>query len=751
MQPAYRRRGFAVLLLLAAALIGHGAALAQTAPKKHAATAATVEVPDHPLSQDEINALVARLDDAQVRQVLIEQLQRMSASDAANRKPTSADATAAVSDLEFAAADIRQRAIETVEAIGTLPALPGWLLNQLASRQGPNHSPLQSLLTLLSFALGIGAELLFARALAGVRSRLDAAQAAARMHMGLWLTRAALDVLRIAVFALTATAALFAIFQGEIVTRRAALVVIASVAAVRLAVRLIYLVLAPEAGAIRLARLDDAAAAAIFYWLRRIGLVVLIGASAIAFLSTLGLDDPTVRLLSVLLCFAVVGLMLVAILQARLPVATRLKAAAGEQHKVLRVLADFWHIPAILYLLLVAGLWLLNLLSGGSKRFGAGVATLLIVLLYPVLIRGLRALAVRYFGLPGTPGAHRVPPSLILALHITLIVGSALLLANVWGLPLDEIMATPFGQTVARAGLHIAVALVLAFAVWEYFEYACRHHLSPREVDGATVEASARVRTLLPMFRIFVAIGLITVATMIVLSAIGVDIGPMLAGAGVVGLAIGFGTQTLVRDVVSGILFMLEDAFRVGDYVEVDRIRGTVEVISLRSLRLRHHRGAVHTLPYGQIRSLTNYTRDWVIDKIELTVPHGTDVDKVRKLLKQIGQELTADPEIGPKMIEPLKSQGIAKITDAGLVIRIKFMSQPREQFVVRRKALSRILEVFTANGIDLSQPRQLQVQVQRHDGEMDEVETEGTSKPDEAAAVAMAVAPAATGTSGGD
>ena len=742
-------RGGLILTLLAVLLLCGGSAMAQGTAKKHDTAGGAVELPQHPLTPDEINALVARLNDAEVRQVLIAQLQRMSAA-AADAKPASPDAASAVGELEAAAGDIRQHAVETLNAITALPALPGWLYDRLASRRGPERSPAQSLLTLLLIALGVGAEFLFARIIAGVRGRLDAAQAAAPNHLGLWFSRALFDLLRIAVFALVAGGALLAVYQGEILTRRAALVAVATIAVVRVAVRLIYLVLAPEAGAIRLVRLDDAAAGAIFHWLRRIGLVALVGAFAIDFLGTLGLDEARLRLLGVLLCLAVVALVLAAILQARLPVAARLKAAAGEQRKALRVLADFWHLPAILYVLLIAALWLLNLLSSNAKHFGAGAVTLLIALVYPTLIRILRALAVRYFGLPGTPGAHRVPPSLILGLHILLIVGAAFLLADVWGLPVGEMLATPLGQATLRAGLHIAIALVLAFAIWEYFEFACRRHLGPREVDGTTVETSARVRTLLPLFRVFVAIGIITVTSMIVLSAVGVDIGPMLAGASVIGLAIGFGTQTVVRDVVSGILFMLEDAFRVGDYVEVDRIRGTVEVISLRSMRLRHHRGPVHTLPYGQIRSLTNYTRDWVIDKIELTVPHGTDVEKVRKLLKQIGQELAADPEIGPKLIEPLKSQGISRITDAGLVIRIKFMAQPREQFVVRRKALARILEVFTANGIDLSQQRQVQVRVRGSDGEMQEAEALGSTGPAEASAATIAVIPAASRTGDG-
>ena len=125
---------------------------------------------------------------------------------------------------------------------------------------------------------------------------------------------------------------------------------------------------------------------------------------------------------------------------------------------------------------------------------------------------------------------------------------------------------------------------------------------------------------------------------MLVLSSLGVNIGPLIAGAGVVGIAIGFGAQTLVRDIVSGFFYLIDDAFRIGEYVVIDQIRGTVEKISVRSFQLRHHDGPVHTIPYGEIRSLTNWSRDWAIMKFELRIPFETDIEKVRKIIKQIAQ-----------------------------------------------------------------------------------------------------------------
>ncbi|MEM6761720.1 MAG: mechanosensitive ion channel family protein, partial [Pseudomonadota bacterium] len=184
---------------------------------------------------------------------------------------------------------------------------------------------------------------------------------------------------------------------------------------------------------------------------------------------------------------------------------------------------------------------------------------------------------------------------------------------------------------------------------------------------------------------------------MIVLSSIGVNIGPLLASAGIVGIAVGFGAQTLVRDIFSGIFFLLDDAFRVGEYIELDpETRGEVESISIRSLQLRHHRGAVITIPFGEMKQVTNHNRDWVIFKMSFRLEPDTEPQLVKKVVKRVSAELSVDPEHGPKFIEPLKSQGVYAIDDdSALVIRVKFKSRPRAQFVIRREVYHRLQKAF--------------------------------------------------------
>src|SRR4029434_8368202 len=167
-----------------------------------------------------------------------------------------------------------------------------------------------------------------------------------------------------------------------------------------------------------------------------------------------------------------------------------------------------------------------------------------------------------------------------------------------------------------------------------------------------------RMRTLLPIMSNLLFVIVLVVTLLMALSAMGIEIGPLIAGAGVVGVAIGFGAQTLVKDVISAMFFLLGDAFAVGEYIESGSYKGTVESFSLRSVKLRHHRGYLSTVPFGELGAVQNMSRDWVIDKMSIGITYDSDIEKARKLIKQIGKDLAADPEYARHILEPLKMQG---------------------------------------------------------------------------------------------
>jgi small-conductance mechanosensitive channel len=197
----------------------------------------------------------------------------------------------------------------------------------------------------------------------------------------------------------------------------------------------------------------------------------------------------------------------------------------------------------------------------------------------------------------------------------------------------------------------------------------------------------------------------IVVAAMMTLAALGVEVGPLIAGASVVGVAIGFGAQTFVRDVIAGMFYLTDDAFRVGEYIQAGNYKGTVEGFSIRSVKLRHHRGPVYTVPFSLLGAVQNQSRDWVIDKLSIGITYDSDLILAKKLIKQIGQELANDPEFAPLILEPLKMQGVDQFGDFSVQIRAKMMTLPGEQFVIRRAAYAMIKKAFDENGIKFAFP----------------------------------------------
>jgi small-conductance mechanosensitive channel len=280
-----------------------------------------------------------------------------------------------------------------------------------------------------------------------------------------------------------------------------------------------------------------------------------------------------------------------------------------------------------------------------------------------------------------------------------------------WGIDLDTLTATDTAVTRLLRGLFngILILLVADFA-WHVVRTIIDqriHVSSPVEGGADPNEASrrSRMRTLLPILRNILFIVFLVMAVLMALSAMGVQIAPLIAGAGVVGVAVGFGAQTLVKDVISGIFYLLDDAFRVGEYIISGTYKGTVESFSLRSIKLRHHRGYLYTVPFGSLGAVQNMSRDWVIDKMTLGVTYDTDLDKVKRIIKRIGKELLADSDLALHIIDTLKMQGVEEYGEYAIKIRLKLTTKPGEQFVIRRRAYALIQKAFAENGIAFAFP----------------------------------------------
>ncbi|MCV2888441.1 mechanosensitive ion channel family protein [Ruegeria aquimaris] len=276
-------------------------------------------------------------------------------------------------------------------------------------------------------------------------------------------------------------------------------------------------------------------------------------------------------------------------------------------------------------------------------------------------------------------------------------------LVLIWNPEMDWTSDLPIDRA-----LDVMVIIFLGYIVFHFFRIWIDSKIAEETVDVPEGElgdegggtSASRLATLLPLFRGAILAVVVVSIVLIALMEVGINVSPLFAGAGVVGLAVGFGSQTLVRDIFSGAFFLIDDAFRKGEYIDIGDVKGTVEKISVRSFQLRHHLGALHTIPFGEIKVLTNFSRDWVIMKLPLRVTYDTDVEKVRKLIKNLGQELLKDPVIGDNFIQPLKSQGVIEMQDSAMIIRVKFMTKPGDQWLVRKRVYQDIRELFAREGI---------------------------------------------------
>jgi small-conductance mechanosensitive channel len=531
-----------------------------------------------------------------------------------------------------------------------------------------------------------------------------------------------LQALGIAVFAVT-TFILFVLFfqKGDLGYEVVSIYLIVSyyLLLFALAAEVLF---APDAPALRLFPMQDADAVFLYRWILYIasGASVITGASIV--FGELEVAKPLFLLFYSLGGAYIVIALIVMIWQSRQRVAAVILPAdaAAAPGGFRAACARYWHYLASVYVLIMGMFWVADVLLGGK----ATVLNLLLSLfVIPVFIGidqwGQRLLkqasgefteiidlsgeAVRE--VPPPTGESRIKnyvPLIRRLLRLLLAAFMFFIVLGLWGVDLE------FGRIFTSHVLSIVVTLLLGFIVWEFTKARIDSRLR-QEMPAADTEGEGggpggtRTGTLLLLLRKFILTVLFVLVSLIVLSSIGVNIGPLIAGAGVVGLAIGFGSQALVRDIIAGVFFMIDDSFRLGDYVESTGVKGCVEQISLRSVKLRHPRGMVYTIPFGNLKSITNFSRDYTITKLDIRVGFDTDLEKVRKLIKKINKTLRKNEEINRVMLDDLKSMGIKEFDDSAMIVRVKFKTLAGEQFLIKKEVYRMIREEFQAAGIDFA------------------------------------------------
>jgi small-conductance mechanosensitive channel len=682
----------------------------------------------------EMDSVLAALSDEQVRGLLIEELKRDASLGTQSRSDGvgligSVSSLFHVLDGEGDASLGEFIALETRMA-RALPADLDWTLRTFSS-SGSRAGAWRNIgLVLLVLGGGFFMEFFFRLMTGNVRKQfMGQVVPEFKGVMRFWasLLRVLPTLIFIAVFAVTALL-IFVVTPLEHMQslRYLFMALLVTVVGIRSISVLSQLFFSPEHGDLRLAPVSDAAASRIHGSIQFLSTYIIAAVSFIALAKDVGLQAESLSLIAILLATLLLVLIALVVFTNRKSVARAILSGAdeeGAENWLRRIFASLWHVLVLCYILLAWFIMIFQKIQDKNEGGGAFLFSLILVPMFVVLDQiGLwivRSIVhtMRIYDPASLPDddnlqeaiadmeirKHRLVRRVQAAVRFLILAAMAAWGLRMWGYPL------PYAGVISKAVFDSLVTLTLALLFWRvasgYIERKIQEATPEEEENAEDDEWGAaanrgRSYTLLPMVRKFIGTTLVVMVTLIILSSMGVDIGPLLAGAGVIGLAIGFGAQKLVADVFSGFFYLLDDAFRVGEYMEAGGVSGAVEAITLRNVMLRHHRGMLQIVPYSELGAITNYMRGGIVVKFNLEFPYDTDIDKVRKIIKKVGQAMLKDPEFGEDFIRPVKSQGVREITSSVMVIRVKFTAKPGTHFVIRREAYRRITEALAAKGI---------------------------------------------------
>ncbi|KZM48449.1 mechanosensitive ion channel domain-containing protein [Labrenzia sp. OB1] len=688
--------------------------LVPTAPAAAQSSASTLPVP---LQQESIEKLVSDLDAQQVKALTDLMTLLQQGAEAKDQAATADERKPGVFEQIETAVDKFGLAIAGY--FRNLPALFTGLFDSIGDLvagkiAGPFHILAGAIALLL--AAGFIAEFLVNRLAASRRASL-------RNHspenlfetVKMVSTRAGLDLGGLIVFAIVVIAVGRIFLVDPMVKTVAFQAIFWIVFLPRLIAALLRFALAPHRPELRLVTADDHTAKSLYRNFTM--LFAFVGVAFFLFFIIRDADAAIGETFRFFISFAVNAWIVAVLWMARHGLTNIILGDEEEPTSGLERMASFWPYFSMAFIVFN---WLLVQfsISMGIESLTAtrSFAVIILVVFAPFLDTMARGIVAHIIPPmqgegPVAEAAHRQSRhSYVRIARVALIAFLILAVGRIYGL---NLLAIGGGgeSAVARHTVILLLILAAGYLAWEIINLWVAHQLakdSPpvaNEDDDAEMGGAgkSRLATILPLIRVVSQITILTLTVLLALSQLGVNITPLLAGAGVIGLAVGFGAQTLVRDVVSGIFFLMDDAFRLGEFIDAGGTQGSIEKISIRSLQLRGTRGAVHIVPYGEIPKLTNLSRDWVIMKLKFTVPFDTDVEKVRKLFKKIGQEIMEMEEFKDDILAPFKGQGVADVDDVGIVVRGKFTTKPGKQFGMRKEIYKRVQQAFEENGIQFA------------------------------------------------
>jgi small-conductance mechanosensitive channel len=755
-----------LILVLASTAWSKNPMMPKTGQKKAASPdAETISLPKD-LSATQIDQIIAGLDDEQARRLLINELKLQAQREkAVEAKP---EGVAGFIDRIRNLTALLQTRIELLRSGGSeAPQQLEGIYAFLARGERGTKSVADVILSVAGVLAGaLLIEWLFVLYSAAARRRITAGVPSGWIaKIGSLASRALLDFTAIVIF-IAAAVILFFLFLDRTAGQRVLLAAyLAGLAFFQAAYLALRFFLAPRAPALRFLPFGDETALYLHHWLVALTFVICFGNVTKGVIGLAGASELAQLKFGTLSGVIAAGMIIWMIVQKHKEAASAFSRGLPESSLRYRLAQKWHHFAVFAVLLLLAAAIGAGILGTASNQ---AILTLLMVPLYFLLDWILRLMLEAAFGLTKQPEEQPVPAAaasvgpedevkaeavapedevkaeaaglqdevkieaapapaeetskdqpapqrrldlermkgpLRSALRLALAVLLFFWILKIWNVDL------PIGREVIRTLIEILVVVLICYVAWGLINAAImrrmRLEMPEADLDDEKEEGGAggsRVATLLLLLRKFMLVVIIVMAGLIVLSALGVNIGPLIAGAGVFGLAIGFGAQTLVRDIISGVFFLMDDAFRVGDYLQVSGTSGMVEHISLRSLRLRSARGPVNFIPFGDMKMVTNLSRDYVVMKLDFRVRYDADVDKIRKIIKKkVYNKIMENPELSPKLLEQIKSQGVREMDDSAMIMRIKYKTRPGDQFVIRREVYRLMQEAFREEGIEFA------------------------------------------------
>jgi moderate conductance mechanosensitive channel len=486
------------------------------------------------------------------------------------------------------------------------------------------------------------------------------------------------------------------------------------------AAALVRFMLSPMEPGLRLLPLRDFTAVYLYIWSRRLIVVGVWGYMILQTAMLLGLPPSDYLVAAKILGFLVTALLVILILQNRETVGGWIRGTPEEGRRrivpgvVRNALAEFWHVVLVVYLVGIYLVWAFNIADGFFYLLRATISTALVIGAVAAGERWLPPLFNRFSGVDAArvarfplvaARANRYIPVLRRVMVYVVRIAALLLILAAWGVDVAGFLFGPAGRTFLGRATDIIIVLVLALAAWEILGGIIYARLNQRDESGYSMLRSARARTLLPLVRNVLLIVISVMASLVILSEIGVNIAPLLAGAGVVGLAVGFGAQSLVKDVIAGAFLLFEDTINIGDVVDVGGKSGVVEGMTIRSIRLRDQAGVLHTMNFGNIATISNMTRDYSYYVVDIKVSYRYDPDEIAAVLRETDEELRADAKFKHDVMAPIEIMGLESFADTSFIVRARLRTRPIRQWDVGREFNRRLKHNMDRHGILLDVP----------------------------------------------